>query len=44
MRSDSQTSAVGLVARYFSHYVNLDNQVAAAIVFGLSPVVPFLRA
>jgi multiple sugar transport system permease protein len=42
-RSDSQTIAVGLVTSYFSQYVNLYNQVAAAsIVFSLPPVVLFL--
>lgn len=42
-RTESQTIAVGLVTSYFSQYVNLYNQVAAAsIVFSLPPVVLFL--
>lgn len=42
-RSGSPTIAVGLVTSYFSQYVNLYNQVAAAsIVFSLPPVVLFL--
>jgi ABC-type glycerol-3-phosphate transport system permease component len=42
-RDHASTVAVGLVTNYFSQYVNLWNQVAAAsIVFSLPPILLFL--
>ena len=42
-RDNAPTIAVGLVTSYFSQYVNLWNQVAAAsIVFSLPPIILFL--